>query len=456
MPAGDVFCGYLHPDDVGVNFTQSLMGVLGWDLAHDRRLGGWASAKCSGGGLPEGRNDITRQFLDTECEWLWFVDADMGFENHALDALLYVADPINRPIVGGLAFAQREVATDGMHGFSAVPRATIFDYVEHEDGHLKFTGRTHYPINTLVKCAATGAAMLVIHRSVLEKLAAEHGPTWWTRTHGPDGSLLGEDISFFRRCMDADIPCHVHTGIRTNHLKRVYLGETDWWTTYVAPPAIVNVDVLVPVLHRPRNVKPFMESLIASTGLATAWWICEPGDEVQIAEVTKYGGQVLEHPGTFAEKVNHGWRHVADRSPWVLLAGDDVRFRAGWLDAAMDVAERYGAKVVGTNDLANKRVMRGEHATHPLIASDYIREQGASWDGPGIVCHEGYRHWYVDDEICEVARQRRTFQVALGAQVEHWHPITGRVAMDDVYELGQSHQDHDRELWEKRRAEHAS
>ena len=63
-----------------------------------------------------------------------------------------------------------------------------------------------------------------------------------------------------------------------------------------------------------------------------------------------------------------------------MLSGDDVRFRAGWLDHAQDVARRYGAQVVGTNDAANPRVMRGEHATHPLIRRDYIAEHGAPFD----------------------------------------------------------------------------
>jgi hypothetical protein len=46
---------------------------------------------------------------------------------------------------------------------------------------------------------------------------------------------------------------------------------------------------------------------------------------------------------------------------------------------------------------------------------------GASWDGPGIVCHEGYRHWFVDDEITVAAQLRGVFQAALGSHVEHLH-----------------------------------
>jgi len=52
------------------------------------------------------------------------------------------------------------------------------------------------------------------------------------------------------------------------------------------------------------------------------------------------------------------------------------------------------------------------------------------------VCHEGYHHWFVDDEIVTVAKTRQTFQMALGAEVEHIHPMGGKAPNDEVYDLG--------------------
>ena len=159
-----------------------------------------------------------------------------------------------------------------------------------------------------------------------------------------------------------DIPLHVHTGIRTTHYKHLWLAEEDFWTVL---PAAGNreVDVIIPVLHRPQNIKPLMQSLRASTGLATACFVCEHqargdrgGSAVGRCALTLPDGH------TFAEKVNFAYGE--SRSPWVLLVGDDVMFRPGWLDHAQDVARRYRSEVVGTNDLANPRVIRGEHATH--------------------------------------------------------------------------------------------
>ena len=100
--------------------------------------------------------------------------------------------------------------------------------------------------------------------------------------------------------------------------------------------------------------------------------------------------------------------------------------------------------------MANPRVIRGEHATHWMISRDYVDEVGASWDGPGVVAHEGYRHWYVDDEIVLAAKQRGVFQSALGARIEHLHPITGKVPTDEVYENNDRYASQDRDLFTNR------
>jgi hypothetical protein len=106
--------------------------------------------------------------------------------------------------------------------------------------------------------------------------------------------------------------------------------------------------------------------------------------------------------------------------------------------------------VVGTNDLGNPRVTSGEHATHLLIRRSYVDEHGASWDGPKTVCHEGYRHWYVDDEIVTAAKQRGTWAMALGSVVEHLHPMWGKGEPDEVYLAGQASAKADAELFQAR------
>jgi hypothetical protein len=252
-----------------------------------------------------------------------------------------------------------------------------------------------------------------------------------------------------------DIPVHVHTGIRTTHLKQFWLAEQDYWRAAVAPPAIEPVAVIVPVLRRPQNAAPFMASLKASTGLASVYAIVQAGDDDTRAAWVQAGATAVGSTGditTFAEKVNVGYESTTE--PWLFLCGDDVRFHPGWLDHAQAIA---GDKihVVGTNDIANPRVTSGEHATHMLIRRSYVDEVGASWDGPKVVCHEGYRHWFVDNEIVTAAQQRDVWAMALGSIVEHQHPLFGTAPNDDVYELGQSFQKQDYATFRQRLATHA-
>jgi hypothetical protein len=152
----DVMLGYLHPNEVTASFHKSLLDLIGHDLSSSQRLYSWAMVKCGSNGIPEGRNDLVRKFLDSPCQWLFMLDADMGFEPHTLDALLSCANKDERPIIGGLAFAQRESGADGFNGFRCFPRPTLLDWLEHPDGHSRFTGRAHYPVNSLVKTGATG------------------------------------------------------------------------------------------------------------------------------------------------------------------------------------------------------------------------------------------------------------------------------------------------------------
>jgi hypothetical protein len=434
---------------------MSLIEMLGWDVAHSGRIvrGGWLAMSYGTGGIVAGRNLAVKQFLaERDADWLWWVDTDMGFPPDAVDCLMEVADPVERPVVGGLCFAQRETASDGMGGYRCEPRVTIFDWVQDEK-QVSFRGRTRYPINAVMQCAGTGSACILIHRSVFERIAEKFGPVWYERAPNPStGELFGEDLSFCIRMQALGIPLFVHTGVKTTHQKHLWLQEADYWAFAVPPPATTETAVVVPAL-RYANAQRFMDSLRASTGLARAYAVARPDEPEAIAAWKAAGADVITDPGcaTFAERINAGYRQTGE--PWLFVTGDDVRFQPGWLDHAQAVA---GAShhVIGTNDLANPRVTAGHHATHMLVRRSYAAERGASWDGPDVVCHEGYRHWFVDDEIVTVAKQRGVWAMALGSRVEHLHPLYGTAEMDEVYELGQSHVEADRALFERRAAEH--
>jgi hypothetical protein len=484
---GAVTVAYLHPNDVAHSWHESMTSLVGYDLGAEQRIirGGWIGMKCGAGGLDRGRTLAVAQFLDErDAEWLFWVDADMGFAPDTIDRLLAVADPVERPLVGGLCFALKETEQDGMGGFRTAARPTLFDWVTDGQGRTGFQGRSHYPVNTLVQVQGTGSACLLVHRSVFERIAQEHGPVWYNRIPNPStGDLIGEDLSFCVRAGSAGIPIWVHTGVRTTHQKTLWLGEQDFWRQRLAPPAAEPIAVLLPLAGRPEHARPFMQSLKASTGLATVYGIVDMANQDLGETWQAEGARIVwvdaspegrakwaaeqgytqpwawddpaaDRPSTFSEKLNRGV--LATREPWMLVVGSDSAFRPGWWDHAHHVATTYKASVIGTNDLGNPRVMAGEHATHPILSRTYIEDQGGSFDRPGQLAHEGYWHWFTDDEIVAAAKQRGAWQPALGCVIEHLHPAWGKAADDPVYALTRQHLPHDRELIQKRLAEHGA
>lgn len=450
----------IHDTTPSWSFHKSLRGLILHDLTGPQHLFGDGVTnpheyRCTKSleSLTLARNDVARHIYENDqYEWLFWVDDDMGFEEDSLDLLLSAADPETRPIVGGLCFSQREGREDGYGGYETHALPTIMNWRRGNDGKLGFAPVAWYEPNALTKCDGTGSAFILIHRSVIEKIHDEYGPVWYDNIRHPEENFpISEDLSFCMRAGTLNIPVYVHSGVRTTHQKTQWVQETHFWEQAIAIPATEETAVLVPVLNRPQNAEPFMRSLRASTGLARAYAVCADSDKETWDAWDQAGAEVIAASAKpFAHKINDGYR--ATREPWLFIVGDDVMFWPGWLDHAQYAAKITGAKVVGTNDLGNPRVVRGEHATHMLISRSYVDERGASWDGPGVVCHEGYRHWYVDDEIVTAAKQRQVWSMALASRVEHLHPAWGKGDNDDTYKLGQHYADADGRLFTKRLA----
>jgi hypothetical protein len=197
-----------------------------------------------------------------------------------------------------------------------------------------------------------------------------------------------------------------------------------------------------------------MESLRASTDLARAYAVVNEADvATEAAWVGALANVFVTSLKTFAEKVNYAYAITGE--PWLFMVGDDVAFHPGWAEELLRVAGETGAQVVGANDLANPRTMGGTHAPHLLISREYAAAQGASWDGPGVVCHEGYAHMFVDDEVVTVAKQRGVFASATDAIVEHLHPAVHKADVDGTYQLGWSYAELDKSRFAERMREFA-
>lgn len=185
-----------------------------------------------------------------------------------------------------------------------------------------------------------------------------------------------------------------------------------------------------------------------------------PGRLVFVVEVDDYEERIaLEGVGSFhnvtvLEVVDaHTWPEkvcVATevvQADWYLFAADDIEFVPGWWQATQTLRDMPRVGVIGTNDMANPRVLAGEHTTHPLMRRAYI-EQWGTVDEPGKPVHDGYRHWYVDDELVWTAKMRGAWAYCADAVIAHHHPyFDPSVAMDATYRHGEANAEHDRKLF---------
>jgi glycosyltransferase involved in cell wall biosynthesis len=216
---------------------------------------------------------------------------------------------------------------------------------------------------------------------------------------------------------------------------------------------MTELAVLVPVLNRPRNVAPLVESFLAGCPEDSA--ICfltnvDDTDEInavlQVVDDDRVYISSTERV-TWPEKINYGvWYLHAD---WYLLAADDIRFTPGWWDATARLRKNKRISVIGTNDLGNPRVAAGQLVIHPLVRGTYIRDYGTI-DEPGKVVHDGYHHWCCDDELLWTAKSRDAFVYCADAVIEHLHPYWGKGEMDATYAKGEANAEADMALWRER------
>lgn len=227
MREGAVTLGYIYDEDIRGAFCDALLAFAGsewaWRVFDPERGGGTISFSTTN--IPEGRNDIVSAFLDEDCgEWLMMVDSDHSFAPNAFERLIEVALQISepgaelRPVVGGLCFA-------GGRSSKIVPTMYKVDDWGMQDGN-GVTMRTvdSWTPGTLVQVDATGAAFLLVHRSVLARMR-EAFPTpkgaHWFATGFSGNTRYGEDFFFCVRCKQIGVPIVVHTGVQAPHHK--------WW-----------------------------------------------------------------------------------------------------------------------------------------------------------------------------------------------------------------------------------
>ena len=176
----------------------------------------------SGANVSKARNEVARRFLDeSEDEWLLMVDADLLFAPDFILGLLEAADPIERPVISGLYFAQESAPEAVMPSL----RPLIFQFNEEN----VFDSIKRYQQNSLMQVNGAPTGMLLVHRTALEKTRGDKLFPWFYEQIivGSSGEerWVSEDLTFSLVLQAAGIPIYIHTGIACAHRKTYLLTE---------------------------------------------------------------------------------------------------------------------------------------------------------------------------------------------------------------------------------------
>lgn len=187
-------------------------------------------------GIASARNHIATAFLDeTDAEWLFMVDSDMGFEADTVDRLISSAQAGGFEVMGALAFAlkRRLLNPNPLNVELTRLCPTVYQLAELEN-ESGFAPVFDYPRDAVMEVGGTGAACVVIHRGVLARIRYMYGDRWFEPITHPTGDhgkprTFSEDLSFCLRVQAVGAKVGVDTSVKTGHAKGgIFLTEEQY------------------------------------------------------------------------------------------------------------------------------------------------------------------------------------------------------------------------------------
>lgn len=196
-------------------FAEGLMGVTLAAPANGMKIS--HSVRVAGNQISRQRQRLLDHWYDTNLsDWILWVDSDIVLNLDALYLLWHAADAETAPIVSGVYFISKEPEGTTMRPFPCVFRDRGDEGIEYLHP---------LPEMELVDCDLAGFGILMMHRSVVEKMREKlPSKNFFTEEFGEgDDKFVGEDIVFFRKMKEAGIQLKAHTGALVKHMKRFSL-----------------------------------------------------------------------------------------------------------------------------------------------------------------------------------------------------------------------------------------
>jgi GT2 family glycosyltransferase len=437
---GGVVVANIHPSDgVSPRFMNSMIDLLLLDAHQFGHVAGRLDL-TSGANIVTARNKIARQFLEQypRAEWLWLVDADMTFDPYTLDRLLRSADRTARPVMGGLCFAL-------MKGDEQEIVPTLYG-LSQGVGLARWFG---YPPDQVVQVVGTGAACLLIHRTVLEKIRdmrwddefeakyrAQYGepsgtplghlmfpPPWpWfqeTITGTDWGDSRSEDLTFCMRVAQAGFPVHVDTSVKIGHVKPVVIDEAAYRANLPQAEDPAPTYVVIPVKGQLHYTDSILDQLAKQGGYEEIFVYdnaagTDDGFVSHDDKPTQYvdGKTVFPAAGlSIYEMWNLGIKEALSRSPRcnIAILNNDLELGPDFLSHLADVLRQRVTIAAVCGNYDNRQMVEAFQATRGVAAGRMdgtggfagfaFMVKGEIFAAGCPMFDEGYEIWYGDTDF---------------------------------------------------------
>ena len=211
----------------------------------------------------------------------------------------------------------------------------------------------------------------------------------------------------------------------------------------------MKISVIIPSMHRPEQLKACVRRLVETTQGhdVECVVVVDDGDVDTLAAALVVTPLVLFNHTRFGPMKSWNRGLGMSRGDAIVLVGDDVYWRNGWLAAALKALDTLPNKsgMVGFNDLY--RAPQDGHCVHFLLTRNCIRTVMG-----GVLCYECYETQYTDNETNERAKRAGCFVYAPDAIVEHLHWRVNKAQKDSVYQIGELGFRHDFAMFKRRQA----
>lgn len=435
VPDTSVAICYPTAGGVHVLFHRSIMELHEYD-----REQGWNNlvaekAVISGANISKARNELVTWVLDKideevgqPVEWIWFVDTDMVVEKTVLPRLLCSAKISGAKVIGGLC-----CMIDDADG----PIPTIYQLGNFSQGEITRVV-FDYAEDNIEQVAATGAACLLIHRSVLEDIRARNpqNPFPWFQEEVINGNWVSEDLRFCLLANSLGHPVFVDCTTHIGHAK----GSTVWWPKDIKTgrgfPRLKNFAV-IPVKNKLQITRNLIEQLREQgdchkiivcdngSGTRTRSWL-DKQDDLVVLDCPDQGIHEMWNAGVEWVVENAGHR----RNVNIAFLNNDLkigpRFISGLSGVLRDDKDR-----VAVSPNYDGRENGGEdfQRTDDICANRYDGSGGfagfaflvrGEWFQSGYRFPETCKWWFGDNDLVRGALfAGGHVGIALNTQVEH-------------------------------------